>query len=274
MEVQELDGGTQRVSVTKEDLESLKALNPDGTPKTPEGTQATADIPQRPAHVPEKFWNAEKGEADYEALAKSYAELEQKLAQGKPADVPPGDQPPADPAPAANVFADLSTKATKELEEGGALTEETLAGFEKIGLSREQIETYIEGQKALGLLQTAKVYQEVGGEAEYGKMIEWAKSALSADEIKAYDDAVLGRSEAAMLNAVRGLKARYAAEFGRPGAPSTAAPAGATSGARFESKAELVAAMRDPRYAKDSAYRAEVARKIEASERSGVYLGM
>lgn len=37
-----------------------------------------ADGPQRPDYIPEKFWDAEKGEARIEGLAKSYGELEKR----------------------------------------------------------------------------------------------------------------------------------------------------------------------------------------------------
>jgi len=50
---------------------------------------AAANKPQRPAHIPEKFWNAEKGEVNTEAMAKSYTELE--ASRNKPAATPPLD---------------------------------------------------------------------------------------------------------------------------------------------------------------------------------------
>jgi len=54
---------------------------------------------ERPAHIPEKFWNAEKGEVNVEAMAKSYAELE--ASRSKPSIAQPGT--PAAPAAAPAV---------------------------------------------------------------------------------------------------------------------------------------------------------------------------
>lgn len=59
--------------------------------------QSPSTAPQadrRPPYLPEKFWNAANGQADLEALAKSYAELERKMSSGgapRPAPERPDD---------------------------------------------------------------------------------------------------------------------------------------------------------------------------------------
>lgn len=43
----------------------------------------SATAPSRPAYLPEKFWDTANGQANLEALAKSYGELERKLSGGR-----------------------------------------------------------------------------------------------------------------------------------------------------------------------------------------------
>src|SRR5690606_21046883 len=120
-----------------------------------------------------------------------------------------------------------------------------------------------------------KAHNEVGGADQYAAMIEWARTALTEDEVRAYDAAVNSFDEATMLNAVRGLAARFRAEGGTAGSlvnTSRGRPAGA--GDVYESKAQLVEAMRDPRYAKDAGYRAEVQAKLQRSLVAGKNLGI
>jgi hypothetical protein len=67
-----------------------------------------------------------------------------------------------------------------------------------------------------------------------------------------------------MFFAVQALNARYQDSIGYDGEMLTGqAPRNASDG--FRSQAELVAAMSDPRYDKDPAYRSDVADKLERS---------
>lgn len=281
MEVDNLNphkGESSRVTVTAADL---KELNKDGngqleaagdpaaaaqgdTPGNPAG-----DKPQRPEWVPEEFWDAETGTADYEGLAKALVEKQSKEAP-KPDDKPT-EEAPADPV---NVQA-LHDKATAELEKDGKLSDDTYAAYEKIGVSREQVDTYIAGLNAVVQLVQMKAYNEVGGEEQYAAMIEWARTALTEAEIRAYDAAVNSLDEATVLNAVRGLAARFRTESGTEGSlVNTSRGRAAGAGDLYESKAQLVEAMRDPRYAKDASYRAEVQAKLQRSLLAGKNLGI
>lgn len=227
---------------------------------------------QRPAHIPEKFWNAEKGEADYEALAKSYAELEKKFSE-KPADKKEGDKKDDKTAEGGEPAA-LREKANTEFAEKGQLSPETYAEYEKHGITREQIDGYIEGQKAIAAGRQREAFDAVGGEDQYKAMVSWARTALTPAEIEAYDRDVLGSGDAAVrTNAIKGLAARYEAENGKDG-QLQGGTNNAGTGDHFKSKAEMVKAMSDPKYKKDAAYRQEVAVKTANALRAGVQLGV
>ena len=64
---------------------------------------------------------------------------------------------------------------------------------------------------------------------------------------------------------VHGLKARYQAVNGSDPKLISGDTASANAGGRFESVAQLTEAMRDPRYAKDSAFRNSVQNKLSNS---------
>lgn len=277
MEVENLNphkGESSRVTVTADDL---KELNKDGNTQSAAADDAPApaqadtpgDRPQRPDWVPEEFWNAETGTADYEALAKALHEKQAKEASKE------GDEPGEETKAGASDVQALHERATAELEKDGKLSDDTYAAYEKIGVSRAQVDTYVAGLNAMVQLAQLKAYNEVGGKEQYAAMIEWARTALSEAEIRAYDAAVNSFDEATMLNAVRGLAARFRTESGTEGSlVNTARGRSAGAGDLFESKAQLVEAMRDPRYAKDSGYRAEVQDKLRRSILAGKNLGI
>lgn len=226
--------------------------------------------PQRPDHIPEKFWNAEKGEVNVEALAKSYAELEKARSSAKPADAKPAETKPAegkpadgDPAATAVAAAGLDmSKLEAEFAESGKLSDDSIAAFEKVGISRAHIDAYFEGQKALADKVIAEVHQVAGGEAEFKAMSAWAGANLSDSEIEAFNAAMNGGAAAARL-AVQGLAARYAAENGKQGKMLGGSAGAALVG--YASQAELTRDMRDPKYATDPAYRAKVEQKLSVT---------
>ena len=109
-----------------------------------------------------------------------------------------------------------------------------------------------------------QIQQSVGGDTEYQNMIQWAGQNLSEQEVAMYD-AVMDRGDPlAMFFAAQALNARYQDAVGYDGEMLTgSAPRNANDA--FRSQAELVAAMSDPRYDRDPAYRADVADKLERS---------
>ena len=109
-----------------------------------------------------------------------------------------------------------------------------------------------------------QIQASIGGTEEYQSMIQWASENLSEQEVSMYDTVMDRGDPLAMFFAVQALNARYQDAIGYDGELLTGQSPRNTSDV-FRSQAELVAAMSDPRYDKDPAYRADVADKLDRS---------
>lgn len=236
--------------------------------KQPEGSK-----PQRPDGVPEKFWDAEKGTVKTDDLLKSYSELEKKQGSAKPDEKQDDGAKKAAEDEVAKKAAEAAAAAKldlvpfeKEYAEKGALTDESYKALEAKGVTREMVDNYIAGRIA-----TAEKYERdvfaaasISGREQYESMVEWAKANLKPDELETYNKQVVATAAEAKL-AVAGLKARYDAAVGSD--PNLVQGKGKGPSADiFRSVEEHKAAIRDPRYKKDSAYRAEVESKLARSD--------
>lgn len=182
----------------------------------------------------------------------------------QPQETPEENSQDAAPAP---VPAELFDKATEEFAQSGELTEDTVEAFVKAGIPKDFIDTYVAGARALQAELAREAQSLVGGEDNWNAMMSWAKTLPEAD-VEAFNEAVVNPKTSKL--AIQGLYSRYAAENGSE-APSAAAGAerGATNGDVYQSKAEMTTDMRDPRYAKDSAFRQSVEQKIARSRKAG-----
>lgn len=225
--------------------------------------------PERPSWLPEKFNSPEQ-------LAEAYSQLEKKLGSSAKTDAiedgkaPPVGQPsktvPTPEETLAVSRAGLDADAiANEFLTSGKVSEETYKKAEKFGLDKKFVDAFAAGQAAVVQQQAAALYAEVGGPDEFAKIANWARGKLTPNEIKAFNDATqAGSLEVAKL-ALRGLAAKYQAAVGRN--PNLVGGEAAGSSTGFKSQSEVVQAMRDPRYSKDPAYRAEVEEKL----RSGIF---
>lgn len=220
--------------------------------------QKPAAATERPAWLPEKF-------ASPEDLAASYAELEKKLSTSKEEPPAATTETPLEEARSAVDSAGLDFNAlSDEFLSNGTLSEDSYKALASKGFDRDLVDSYIEGQAAKADLFRAEVLLEVGGEQSYTDMVTWAAQNLSKAEIEAYDAQVDSGNLTAAKMAVAGLKARY--EKANGDEPSLLnGDTGGSSAEVFRSTAELTAAMRDPRYKKDAAYRQDVERKLAKS---------
>lgn len=109
-----------------------------------------------------------------------------------------------------------------------------------------------------------QIQESVGGMESYRNMIQWAGQNLSENEIAMYDAAMDKGDPLTMFFAAQALNARYQDAIGYDGEMLTGSAPRNTRDA-FRSQAELVAAMSDPRYDKDPAYRQDIAEKLERS---------
>ena len=110
-----------------------------------------------------------------------------------------------------------------------------------------------------------ELMENVGSEKAYKAMLSWAADNFSKEEIKMYDGVMACRTTDSIYYAMQNLQARYNDSVGSDGQLHTGR---GTQGSddSFKSQAELVAAMSDPRYDRDPAYRDDVMRRLENSE--------
>jgi hypothetical protein len=288
----------KRVDTTSAPAPTAAVVPPTATTT---GTQTTPPTitTQKPDGLPDKFWDATTGTVRVDALAKSYTELERSrtapvtppAVTPPPVVTPPVDAgapvvpvitPPVTPPPAvvdpAAAMHEARQVATQELAKPeGKLSDESYARFEKLGFDRQSVDAYVAGQRAIVGAYVNSMYETAGGKDSYNAMVGWARTALDASEAAAFDTAVRSNDSGSMKMAVSGLKARFAAEFGK-GATTTITPNPAdtlSTSTAFQSQQEMVAAMKDPRYQKgDPAYHREVAEKIAASARQKINLNL
>ena len=158
----------------------------------------------------------------------------------------------------------------------GTITEEMYTSLEGAGLSRSSIDAYLAGKAAqegygteeiqdLSESDVSSIKSVAGGEQEYGKIIDWASNNLSKNDVESFDELISTGNIGAIKLAVTGMKAQYENANGYEGRMYSGKPP-QTSGDVFRSQPELVAAMSDPRYDNDPAYRQDVMQKLDRSD--------
>jgi hypothetical protein len=228
-------------------------------------------------------------------LEKAYKELQTKLSRGESVAPESEDDSSADDSeaesedkedePAGNareLYGDLIGGKLEEAQinfqdmnvrwqQTGTLEAGDYEQLAEAGFNRDMVDAYLSGLQykqtqdtALSVKEVASIKESLGGEAEYGKMIEWAAANLSADEVEGFNQIINTQPMAAVKMAITGLHARYSAVEGRePKLIGGRAPKGSTD--KFESTAQLVAAMSDPKYSSDPAYQRKVQEKLSRS---------
>jgi hypothetical protein len=131
----------------------------------------------------------------------------------------------------------------------------------------EEVEEESSDEEEQGLTeaQAEQLFKMVGGEKAYKSMITWAGQNLSKEEISMYDS-VMGKGDPnAIFFAVQALNAKYGDATGKEGQMLSGKQAQEVD-AGFQSQAQLVEAMSDPRYDRDPAYRRSVLNKLANSD--------
>ena len=158
-------------------------------------------------------------------------------------------------------------------DNNGTITEDMYSQLESAGLARQTVDAYLDGRRAesgyanedLTNRQIDSVRDSVGGKSEYDKIVGWAGQNLSKEDIESFDTLISSGNVGAIKLAVSGLKTQYEAANGYEGKMYTG-KAPQTSSDVFRSQQELVAAMSDPRYDEDPAYRQDVIEKLDRSD--------
>lgn len=224
---------TQKVEIDHKAGSDPAAVAADtGAPKT------------RPEYLPENFWNSDKGEADLEAMSKSWSDLRKQISQGK-------HKAPAD--------GKYDLKALGENAEANPITQTLLEMAKEEGLSQaafDKLATSLASQAAPEI-DTAAELKALGpnGQAVVNGMVDWARGLVSKgvwgkedfEEFKVMGGTAKG------LRALMKVREAYEGRVPIESAPMEGAP----------SKEELYQMVGDPKYKTDPAYRQKVERLFQ-----------
>ena len=248
------------------EAEMIKKIDDANT--IPEEGMATdnVEVAGKPEDVPEKFYDAETGKVDYEAMAKSYSELEKKQSGQTEDPKEPIDEPVTDAADDAVKEAGLDMGAlTKEYDDNGSLTDDSYKALEAAGIPKATVDQYIQGQQALVSQAQTEAYSLTDGKEGYEAMSGWAKANLSAEELGNYNTQVNSMNAKIREQAIRGLHAQFSADSGDGKGLVHGGGSQSSNTGGYGSRAQMVAAMQDSKYQSDPAYRAEVEAKVARS---------
>ena len=207
---------------------------------------------------------------DAEALEQAYLELQSKLGNNEQET---SEQEPEEtstqPEETENQVTTQLIEASREYQESGKLSPETLETLQGMD-SKELLEAYMDiqqnyqGAPDLSEREVMEVQNTVGGEEAYGQLVNWASENLDPQFVQAFDN-LINTGDVNMIKlAAAGLQSAYENSNGREGQMLTGKGAPVINNG-FRSQAEVVAAMQDPRYDKDPAYRADVFARLEQS---------
>lgn len=192
-------------------------------------------------------------------LEKAYTELEKKLGAA------PTTPPTVDQAKEAVKTAGLDmTTLNKEFAEKGELSAESLKALSDKGITKPMVDAYVAGLQSQATALRASLAEVAGGEQGLKNVYDWAQANMTPAEIESYNKTLaLGNTDAAKL-ALYGIVSRFTQATGKEPSLVDGDVAPSRSGEpAFESSAEVTAAMRDPRYQTDEAYRQKVARRLD-----------
>jgi len=251
-------------SLTTEEQESLAV-----------GEQMAAEQEQLLAG---KYKNAQE-------LEKAYVELQSKLGEknteaseevgdSQDADIEAQKEEAKETTEESPAIALLNEANKEYYDNENTLSDETIEKFQSMS-SKDLVSAYLESIKGqpqqtsqvndLTQADINVVQNSAGGEAEYGKLVNWASENLPQTDIQAFDDLVSTGNVGAIKLAVSGLRSQYENINGYEGR-MLSGKSPQSSKDTFRSQAELVAAMSDSRYDDDPAYRQDIIEKLDRSD--------
>ncbi len=226
-------------------------------------------------------WQAHAVEADYKIAQKtSQVPAAPAAVTAVPGTLPAPGAPPGpvtppgvpDPAAAQKIAQGAGLdwdRLTNSVQEYGDIHEQDYATLEKIGIPRADIQGYIGYIKAEAQSHVDNVHGAFGGEAGFNQMKTWVQANLQRNEIDGYNEMLNGpqwQVAAETLRTKMGLPpATAAAPAGPVQTPNASLPTAGAAVVPYANQAEMVAAMKDSRYQKDPAYRADVMKKVAGS---------
>jgi len=215
-----------------------------------------------------------------EELEKAYIELQKMQSQPSKSEEQVTETPQGT---AKEIYGDLVGSKLEEAgvdysnmnerwQKNGKLEDSDYESLQGAGFSRDMVESYLDGlqyratkDNELSVQQATDLQNEYGGAERYKEMVTWAGQNFNEQERAAYDKAMKSTDVNYVKLAVDGLQARYMAATDQEPRLIGGRSSRGGSNDKFESNAQLVEAMNDPRYQKDSAYRKKVSEKLGRS---------
>ena len=212
------------------------------------------DQEDRPDWLPEKFSSPEE-------MAKSYASLEAKMSEPQEEEAPEAEEAKEAVENAGLDFDALSNEYYAQ----GSLSDEAYETLAKAGIPEDIVNQYISATEQAKDASRNEVMNSVGGEEEYNSMLDWASENLSDAEIDSFNNAVSSEDFDTINLAVKGLSAMRGNSTGMEPKRNLSGSVGSETGGTYNSVAEMMTDMNDPRYAKDPAFRSKVENKLSRS---------
>lgn len=236
------------------ELQQKLGDNSDGVQEKGNETQEVTETKEPESTTVQEY--LEDGGVDYNSVSETYGKEISSVLQNKGVD---------------------PWKINKHFQENnGEITDEMYTELEGAGFSKNLINSYLKGLSAQsGNTETEiadmsdsdvrNIQNIAGGQKDYAKLITWASENLDRSNIIAFDNLVNSGDVEQIKLAVTGLKAQFQEANGYEGRMLTGKPS-KTADSVFRSQAELVAAMSDPRYDSDPAYRQDIVAKLDRSD--------
>ena len=249
---------TMESNVEKTSIDSLSAEEQDSLKVGEQMQEAQDNL------LAGKYKNAQE-------LEQGYLELQKKLGQTEQTEEAPEatENQPEEEQAEPSILDRIWDESTKQEEFSPELTEE----ISKLS-STELANMYLDYRQGVeeGSQQTRDFTEQevgelkgiVGGDQQYSQMLDWAQGNLNKQEIDMFDQVMQTGDPLAAFFAVRSLGYAYQNAIGYDG-NMIQGKAPRQSNDQFRSQAEVVAAMGDPRYDNDPAYRKDIMDKLERS---------
>lgn len=171
---------------------------------------------------------------------------------------------------AGKVTADEITGIKAEYAKDGKLSDASYAKLAEAGYTKRFVDSFVRGQEALAEQYAAGIVRFAGGPDQFNRVLSHlqtndpsTKDALEAAIVRkdvATAKAILNLAGKTLGKAVGVKPARTITTHGKP---AVAAPKVQAEG--FDSKADMIKAMSDPRYLRDATYTNQVRAKVAAS---------
>lgn len=154
----------------------------------------------------------------------------------------------------------------QEEYQGDGITDESFEALAKAGYSRAFVESYIQGQESLVQGYIDQVKSFAGGADKFDKLMGHLET-TNPEAAESLVEALEGRNLSTVKAILNLAGQSYNTKFGKKAertitSRANPAPAPKAQAEGFETQAEMIKAMSDPRYRSDNKYRREVEQKV------------